>query len=216
MFESTRIQLPRKSFQQIHRENVSREAYAFASCTDCAAVAVGFQVVLVLGQANIVVPRNLAAAVNYNCVSCVTYALATQLVITLDGPLSEVGMAELAVLWEEIAEFGRNIQGVPLSQLQARLTAYEQRIVDIIEKDSSNTLTTSESGTAGTPQPTSSDPASTPRPTSTGNAPQQSQTSTAQPRPTSSSPTAEPEEASTTADTSAPSSTVETSVTPTG
>jgi putative peptide zinc metalloprotease protein len=194
----------------------TNEAYAFASCTDCAAVAVGFQVVLVLGQANIVVPQNLAAAVNYNCVSCVTYALATQLVITLDGPLSEVGMAELAVLWEEIAEFGRNIQGVPLSQLQARLTAYEQRIVDIIEKDSSNTLTTSESGTAGTPQPTSSDPASTPRPTSTGNAPQQSQTSTAQPRPTSSSPTAEPEEASTTADTSEPSSTVETSVTPTG
>ena len=122
-------------------------------------------------------------------------------------------MAELAVLWEEIAEFGRNIQGVPLSELQARLTAYEQRIVDIIEKDSSNTLTTSESGTAGTPQPTSSDPASTPRPTSTGNEPEQSQTSATQPRPTSSSPTAEPEETSTTtdtsADTSAPSSTVE-------
>ncbi len=53
----------------------TNEAFAFASCTECAAVAVGFQVVLVLGQANIVVPRNLAAAVNYNCVSCVTYAL---------------------------------------------------------------------------------------------------------------------------------------------
>ena len=65
------------------------EAYAFASCTDCAAVAVGFQVVLIVGQADVVVPENLSAAANYNCVRCLTYALASQLVLTLDGPLSD-------------------------------------------------------------------------------------------------------------------------------
>ena len=32
------------------------EAYAFASCQDCAAVAVGFQVVLIVGQADVIVP----------------------------------------------------------------------------------------------------------------------------------------------------------------
>jgi putative peptide zinc metalloprotease protein len=48
------------------------EAYAFASCTGCAAVAVGFQVVLIVGQVNVVVPENLAAAANYNCLECLT------------------------------------------------------------------------------------------------------------------------------------------------
>lgn len=64
----------------------TNEAYAFASCKDCAAVAVGFQVVLIVGQADVVVPENLSAAANYNCLRCLTYALASQLVLTLDGP----------------------------------------------------------------------------------------------------------------------------------
>ena len=94
------------------------EAYAFASCADCAAVAVGFQVVLIVGQADVVVPENLSAAANYNCVRCLTYALASQLVLTLDGPLSEDGMARLNALWQEIADFGRHLQDVPLSEIQ--------------------------------------------------------------------------------------------------
>jgi len=72
------------------------EAYALASCRDCRTVAVAFQVVLVVGSVDVVVPQNLAAAVNYACVECVTYALATQLVVTLDGPLSDDGARDLA------------------------------------------------------------------------------------------------------------------------
>ena len=44
-----------------------------------------------VGSVDVVVPQNLAAAVNYACVECVTYALATQLVVTLAGPLSDDG-----------------------------------------------------------------------------------------------------------------------------
>ena len=69
------------------------EAYAFASCTNCAAVAVGFQIVLVTGDNHVAVPQNISAAVNYDCVNCLTYALATQLFVTLDGPLSDAGHA---------------------------------------------------------------------------------------------------------------------------
>ena len=47
-----------------------------------------FQVVLVTGDNHVAVPQNLSAAVNYDCVNCLTYALATQLFVTLDGPLS--------------------------------------------------------------------------------------------------------------------------------
>ena len=41
------------------------ESYAFASCTDCAAVSVAFQVVLVTGDNHVAAPQNIAAAVNY-------------------------------------------------------------------------------------------------------------------------------------------------------
>jgi putative peptide zinc metalloprotease protein len=115
------------------------EAYAFASCADCAAVAVGFQVVLIVGQADVVVPENLSAAANYNCVRCLTYALASQLVLTLDGPLSTDGMARLNALWQEIAEFGRTLQGVPLSEIEGRLSAYKVRLMEIVRTDPSAT-----------------------------------------------------------------------------
>jgi putative peptide zinc metalloprotease protein len=111
------------------------EAYAFASCEGCAAVAVGFQVVMIVGEVDVVVPENLAGAVNYACVSCVTYALATQLVVTLPHELSDAANAELAALWEEIRAFGEDIEGVPLSDLESHLESFKSRIVDVIARD---------------------------------------------------------------------------------
>lgn len=113
----------------------TNEAYALASCAGCQTVAVAFQVVLVLGNAHVVVPENVAAAVNYSCVQCVTAALATQLVVTLSGPLTEQSTADLGALWKEIAAFGESIRGVPLSELQDRLTEYERQILAIVQQD---------------------------------------------------------------------------------
>ena len=111
------------------------EAYAFASCSNCAAVAIGFQVVLVTGENHVAVPQNISAAVNYDCVNCLTYALATQLFVTLDGPLSAASTRELNELWREIAAFGTNIATVPLNEIRDRLTEFESKILDIIEAD---------------------------------------------------------------------------------
>ncbi|MCU1532984.1 MAG: hypothetical protein JWO49_2555, partial [Arthrobacter sp.] len=115
------------------------EAYAFASCTDCAAVAVGFQVVLIVGQTDVIVPENLSASANYNCVRCLTYALASQLVLTLDGPLSADGTARLDALWQEIAEFGRNLRNVPLSEIQGRLSVFKEQVQQLVKNDPSAT-----------------------------------------------------------------------------
>jgi len=123
----------------------TNEAYAFASCTDCAAVAVSFQVVLVVGDADVVVPQNLAGALDYNCVRCLTYALATQLVVTLNGPLSPEGMNALNEVWADIAEFAAHITDHPLSELKDRLSAFEQRILDVIVADRAVTLPSSSS-----------------------------------------------------------------------
>jgi len=111
------------------------EAYAFASCRDCTTVAVSFQVVLALGQADVVVPQNISAAVNYDCVRCLTAAVASQLVVTLDGPLSRRGMHALDQLWAQIAEFGRHIVGLSLTEIQDRLTTYQEQILDLIAQD---------------------------------------------------------------------------------
>jgi putative peptide zinc metalloprotease protein len=113
----------------------TNEAYALSSCTGCQTVAVAFQVVLVLGEANVVVPQNLSAAVNYACVQCVTYALATQLVLTVSGPLGADTTARLEQLWKELEAFGRSIKDLPLSQIQARLTEFESQILAVVRSD---------------------------------------------------------------------------------
>ncbi|TQJ33572.1 hypothetical protein [Arthrobacter sp. SLBN-122] len=134
----------------------TNEAYAFASCAGCAAVAVGFQVVLVVGQTDVIVPQNLSAAANYNCLDCLAYALASQLVLTLDGPLDGDSKQQLEGLWAQIAEYGRNIQDVPLSDIQATLDGYKEQITAII-KGSSGTRSSGPS--SGPTSPASADPA---------------------------------------------------------
>jgi putative peptide zinc metalloprotease protein len=111
------------------------EAYAFAGCTGCRTVAVAFQVVLLLGSVDVVVPQNLSVAVNYSCVECVTYALATQLVVTVPGPLSDTAAGELAAVWEDLRAFGERIEGVPLAELRNRLTEFEERILAVVRED---------------------------------------------------------------------------------
>jgi putative peptide zinc metalloprotease protein len=130
------------------------EAYALANCRDCTTVAVAFQVVLLVGSVDAVVPENIAAAVNYACVECVTYALATQLVVSLPGPLSDDGTRQLAAIWAELQAFGEQIEGLPLAELRGRLTQFEQRILTVVRQDS--TTRDAASGDADAPATTTS------------------------------------------------------------
>ncbi|BCW79769.1 hypothetical protein [Arthrobacter sp. NicSoilC5] len=134
----------------------TNEAYAFANCSGCAAVAVGFQVVLVVGQTDVIVPQNLSAAANYNCLDCLTYALASQLVLTLDGPLDGDSKQQLEALWAKIAEYGRNIRDVPLSDIQATLNGYKEQITAIVKGASVA------GGTSGASSPATSVPSGGP------------------------------------------------------
>ncbi len=154
------------------------EAYALASCSDCRTVAVAFQVVLVVGQADVVVPQNAAVAVNYACVRCVTQALATQLVVTLPASLSPDAEQQLAAVWAELAAFGEQIEGVPLSELQSRLDGFEARILAVVQAEGGTpaagttsavpSTTTPSTTTSSTPhlRPTSSTSPTTAAPTS--------------------------------------------------
>ena len=139
----------------------TNEAYALASCTGCRTVAVAFQVVLISGSADVVVPQNLSGAVNYACVKCVTMALAQQLVVTVPDDLDAAARQRVEALWAEIAAFGASIEGVPLSEIRARLTSFEARILEAVGVTPGATATPSpsvgQSGGAGSPtaEPTS-------------------------------------------------------------
>ena len=145
----------------------TNEAYALASCTGCQTVAVAFQVVLVLGEANVVVPQNLSAAVNYACVQCVTYALATQLVLTVSGPLGADTTAWLAQLWKELEAFGRSIKdlpsrscrhGSPSSRRRSWRSSADPAFVPAASVPTSTATTTAPaSGSGATASPTSTD-----------------------------------------------------------
>ena len=153
----------------------TNEAFAAASCTNCAAVAVSFQVVLIMSDADVIVPANLATAVNYECVECLTFALASQLVITLDGPLSDESMAALQDLWTQIAAFAAGITSVPLGELQDILAGFQDQILDIIESDpSSNQPATEparEGGATTSPSNTPTDQSSSDSPADPSDSP---------------------------------------------
>ena len=182
----------------------SNEAYAFASCTACTAVAVSFQVVLVVGDANLAAPENVAAAVAYNCTRCLTEALAVQLLVSLPDGLDADSTAALERLWREIATFGENLEGMSLTEIQASLQDYEEQILTIVDPSYAATA----SPTA-TPAPAeSSVPTGEPAPSQVGDEPTAGATSqptgtdtTATPSPSPSSSAATPTDAATPAPT---------------
>jgi putative peptide zinc metalloprotease protein len=160
---------------------------------------VAFQVVFVVGDNDVAAPQNLAAAVNYDCANCLTYALAQQLFITLDGPLSEEAMAQLDAIWEALAAFGEEITAIPLSEIQDRLDEFEDAILEVIEADQPGTVPSDEGSETPTEEESDTSPGVTPSPDPTSSAepsddsaeePAESESPTDEP--TSSSPTAEP------------------------
>jgi putative peptide zinc metalloprotease protein len=139
------------------------EAHAYASCDSCGAVAVAYQVVLVIDEDatddNVAVPQNLAGALNYECVNCMTYALARQLFVTLDEPLSEDATAKLDAVWERIQAYEAAIEKgeVDPDDIAPQLDAYTNEIKAIIEADQPGTFPSATS----TAPPTTTAPSTT-------------------------------------------------------
>ena len=135
------------------------EAFAFASCTDCTTVAVAFQVILAIGQVDVVVPENISMAINYGCDACTTYALAVQLVATLTEMPSDEAMAAIAAVWDEVEAL--DLAAVGVEGIQAQLAAAEAAILQILlGDDGADGPDTADDGTAA-------DPAAIPTETST-------------------------------------------------
>ena len=108
------------------------EAHAYASCSNCVAVAVAFQVVLIMDDAQVVIPQNLAVAANYDCYQCITAAIASQLVLSVQDEPGEEELRALREVWSRLIAFASTITSYSLVEITAQLDAFKTDIVAIL------------------------------------------------------------------------------------
>jgi putative peptide zinc metalloprotease protein len=111
------------------------DAYALASCTRCATVAVAFQVVLVIGQSDVQVPVNAAVAGNRDCVECLTAALAVQLVVTLTSLPSEQVEAELQQAWSRLEGLEQLTSELDLDAVYATVRSVQAEVLEVLQRN---------------------------------------------------------------------------------
>ena len=157
------------------------EAHAYASCSNCVTVAVAFQVVLIMDDAHVVVPQNLAVAANYECYRCITAAIASQLVLSVEDTPGQEQLLALVEVWNQLTEFGQNITAYSLTEISAQLDEFKAEIVAILGEappvvpDSTST-STSGASSDGTSTDGTTEPSSGSSPTSSPTAPAASPT----------------------------------------
>ena len=163
------------------------EAHAYASCSNCIAVAVAFQVVLIMDNAHVVVPQNLAVAANYECYQCITAAIASQLVLSVTETPGVEQLLALGAVWNDIIAFAGSIGAYSLTEITDTLDDFKDEIMAIlgeapvVEPQTSPSAPVASSAGAETSDPTgptSSSSSSSPTGTAT----------TTEPTPASSSP----------------------------
>ena len=150
-------------------------AVAYASCTDCAAVAVAFEIVLVEGDPSTVTPTNVAIAINENCDTCVAVAEAYQFVLGTGGLVhfDAEGNRTLADIRSQLRSLRK--EDLTLDQLQATLDDIAARIADVLtnhlvpipgkatgqQQTTTTTTTTTPETTTTTPETTTTEPVTT-------------------------------------------------------
>ena len=136
------------------------EAHAYASCSNCVAVAVAFQVVLVMDGAQVVVPQNLAVSANYDCYLCITAAIASQLVLSVPGEPGEEELLALGEVWNRILEFAAAITSYSVTEIMEQLESFKAEIVSILGEVPALEPSYSATGSP-TPDEDGADPSST-------------------------------------------------------
>jgi putative peptide zinc metalloprotease protein len=153
-------------------------AVAYNSCTDCASVAIAFEIVLVESNASVVSPTNIAIAYNQNCTTCVAVAEAYQFVLG-NGSIVHFdaeGNKILAEIRKELRSLKK--EDLTLEQLQAKMDDIAARIADVLTnhlvtvgpskpQQQETTSTTSTTTPTTTSTPTTTDATTTTEPTTT-------------------------------------------------
>jgi putative peptide zinc metalloprotease protein len=140
-------------------------AFALASCSSCTTVAVAFQVVLVVGQADVVAPLNAAVAGNADCFQCTTTALAVQLVVTLRSLPSQEVYDQLAAALSALDD----LEGLDTEQLWEAVQAVQAETLQVLtDAGLVEGVTTATASASATPSASPTDAVAAAEPSSTG------------------------------------------------
>jgi putative peptide zinc metalloprotease protein len=145
----------------------SNAAAAWASCTECEALAAAFQIVLIFSDPEVVTPENIALAVNWECTACLAFASAYQWVLTTDGPVyfTAEGNRRLAEVRRRLHELTQ--LDLTLEQLIAELDALAAEIRDVLATELVSAGPPSEPTPPPSPTETTSEPPTTTTETTT-------------------------------------------------
>jgi putative peptide zinc metalloprotease protein len=96
----------------------SNVAFAFASCSECEAIALSFMAVLIFSDPDEVLTANQAWAINWECTECLAFAWAVQSVMTTGGPVhfTADGNRRLAELREELRRMLESLDDVEIPE----------------------------------------------------------------------------------------------------
>jgi putative peptide zinc metalloprotease protein len=113
----------------------SNTAVAYASCERCRTIAIAFQVVLAMDAASVVVPVNVAVAVNDQCTECETLAFAYQLVLSGDQRvrLTGEGRARIRRIRKALRALRRS--DAPLDQILGELQRHASELQDVFRTE---------------------------------------------------------------------------------
>jgi putative peptide zinc metalloprotease protein len=151
-------------------------AVAYNSCTDCASVAIAFEIVFIESNASVISPQNISIAFNENCTACVAVAEAYQFVLGTGSAVhfDSEGNQILAQIRHELRSLRKEDLTIP--ELQARLDDIAARIGDVLDnhlvtvghtKETTPAVTTSTTTPTTTSTPTTTEETTT-TPTTTG------------------------------------------------
>jgi putative peptide zinc metalloprotease protein len=143
-------------------------AVAYNSCTDCASVAIAFEIVLIQSDASVISPTNIAIAFNENCSTCVAVAEAYQFVLGNGGGavhFDAEGNRILAELRRRLHSLRK--EDLTIDQLQAILDDMSAQIADVLANHLVSTGPARPQETTTTTAPTTSTATTTPTTTTT-------------------------------------------------
>jgi putative peptide zinc metalloprotease protein len=164
----------------------SNAAVAVASCNSCETVAIAIQVVLAAGNPSVVVPENLAIAMNIDCNLCQTLAEAYQYVYTGTGVVhfTPEGNRRIAQIRRELEQL--RTSGLPIDEVATRVDQLNADLQQVLlteivpagpPKDPAQAAAP-DTGTTTTTPPTDTGTETTPTDTGTQTTPTDTGTST--------------------------------------
>lgn len=108
-------------------------AYAVARCTDCQTFAAAFQLVVINGGYDTLVPHNKAYSSNILCEECLTWAAAKQVIVASEGPASLTGNGHrrMRALEDRLAAIEADLPHLSLAAVADRVDSAFEELLDI-------------------------------------------------------------------------------------